>query len=61
MLLPVDSDAPRRSKRLASTTQTQNTGPQDAELELCKAELEQCKVELDLRRTELRLKTLGKM
>lgn len=60
-----DGNAPRRSRRLASTHR-QNTEHEcvelmqcKAELDQCKAELDQCKAELDLKQTELRLKTLG--
>ncbi len=48
-----DVDAPRRSRRLASSHR------RDADHE--SVELEQCRAELDLKQTELRLKTLGKL
>ncbi|XP_057216807.1 kinesin-like protein KIF20A isoform X2 [Triplophysa rosa] len=65
MFPPVtDANAPRRSRRVAST-HARNTEHEclelmqcKAKLDQCKAELDQCKAELDLRQTELRLKTL---
>ncbi|XP_056587893.1 kinesin-like protein KIF20A isoform X2 [Triplophysa dalaica] len=58
MFPPVtDANAPRRSRRVASTHRN-NTEHESIELMQCKAELDQCKAELDLKQTELQLKTL---
>lgn len=61
MFPPVtDANAPRRSRRVASTHRN-NTEHECIELMQCKAELDQCKAELDLKQTELQLKTLGNL
>ncbi|KAK2873194.1 hypothetical protein Q8A67_023091 [Cirrhinus molitorella] len=52
-----DANAPRRSRRLASTHRRE-TDHESVALTQCRAELEQCKAELDLKQTELCLKTL---
>ncbi|XP_073727245.1 kinesin-like protein KIF20A [Misgurnus anguillicaudatus] len=59
-----EANAPRRSRRLASTNKHEAYQESaelmecKTELEQCKTELEQCKSDLDLKQTELRLKTL---
>ncbi|KAA0720397.1 Kinesin-like protein KIF20A [Triplophysa tibetana] len=58
MFPPVtDANAPRRSRRVASTHKN-NTEHECIELMQCKAELDQCKAELDIKHSELQLKTL---
>ncbi len=49
-----DVSAPRRSRRLASSSHRRDPDHESVELERCRAEL-------DLKQTELRLKTLGKL